>query len=101
MKWIHKKIKTVAVLGGSGSFAISNAKRAGADAFVSADFKYHDFFKAEGDLLITDIGHYESEQFTKDLLVSFLTKKISNFAPALPECKVVLSHTHTNPISYL
>jgi len=94
-------IRKVAVLGGSGSFALDAAKRAGADAFVSADFKYHDFFKAEGKILVTDIGHYESEQFTKDLLVSFLTKKISNFAPALPGGKVVLSQTHTNPISYL
>lgn len=94
-------IQKVAVLGGSGSFAIDAAKGAGADAFVSSDFKYHDFFKAEDQLLLADIGHYESEQYTKDLLVSFLTKKISNFAPALPGGKVVLSKTHTNPISYL
>ncbi|MAP54259.1 Nif3-like dinuclear metal center hexameric protein [Altibacter sp.] len=86
---IHK----VAVLGGSGSFAIDAAKRLGADAFVSADFKYHDFFKAEGAILLADIGHYESEQFTKELLVSFLNKKISNFA-------IVLSKINTNPISY-
>ena len=90
---LQKKIKKVAVLGGSGSFAIEAAKAAGADAFVSSDFKYHDFFKAEKSILLTDIGHYESEQYTKDLLVSFLTKKISNFA-------VVLSQTNTNPISY-
>jgi dinuclear metal center YbgI/SA1388 family protein len=54
---LHKKIKKVAVLGGAGSFAISDAKRAGADAYVSADFKYHEFFKAEKDILLADIGH--------------------------------------------
>jgi dinuclear metal center YbgI/SA1388 family protein len=91
---IHKKIKKVAVLGGSGSFAISNAKRAGADAYVSADFKYHEFFKAEKSILLADIGHYESEQFTKNLLVDYLTKKFSNFA-------VILSEKSTNPIYYI
>lgn len=92
--FINKKIKKVAVLGGSGSFAISNAKRAGADAYVSADFKYHEFFKAENSVLLADIGHYESEQFTKNLLVDYLTKKFSNFA-------VVLSEKSTNPIYYI
>jgi dinuclear metal center YbgI/SA1388 family protein len=90
----NKKIKKVAVLGGSGSFAISNAKRAGADAYVSADFKYHEFFKAEKSILLADIGHYESEQFTKNLLVDHLTKKFSNFA-------VILSEKSTNPIYYI
>ncbi|WP_298881053.1 Nif3-like dinuclear metal center hexameric protein [uncultured Polaribacter sp.] len=92
--FINKKIKKVAVLGGSGSFAISNAKRAGADAYVSADFKYHEFFKAENKILLADIGHYESEQFTKNLLVDYLTKKFSNFA-------VILSEKSTNPIYYI
>jgi dinuclear metal center YbgI/SA1388 family protein len=91
---LHKKIKKVAVLGGAGSFAISNAKNAGADAYVSADFKYHEFFKAEKSILLADIGHYESEQFTKNLLVDYLTKKISNFA-------VILSEKSTNPIYYI
>ena len=89
----HKKIKKVAVLGGSGSFAIRAAKAAGTDAYVTADLKYHDFFIAENNILLCDIGHYESEQYTKELLVSFLTKKISNFA-------IVLSQINTNPISY-
>ncbi len=93
-KKIGKSIKKVAVLGGSGSFAIEKAKNAGADAFVSSDFKYHEFYKAENQLLILDIGHYESEQFTKNLLVDYLTKKFTNFA-------VILSDTHTNPIYYL
>jgi dinuclear metal center YbgI/SA1388 family protein len=87
-------IKKVAVLGGSGSFAISNAIHRGADAYISADFKYHDFFKAEGRILLADVGHYESEQFTKNLLVEYLTKKITSFA-------VILSEKSTNPIYYL
>ncbi len=86
-------ISKVAVLGGSGSFAINAAKQAGADAFVTADLKYHDFFNAENSILLADIGHYESEQFTKELLVSFLNKKITTFA-------VVLSQINTNPITY-
>ncbi|WP_435415646.1 Nif3-like dinuclear metal center hexameric protein [Polaribacter aestuariivivens] len=92
--FIDKKIKKVAVLGGSGSFAISNAKKAGADAYVSADFKYHEFFKAENSILLADIGHYESEQFTKNLLVDYLTKKFTNFA-------IILSEKSTNPIYYI
>ena len=91
---LHKKINKVALLGGSGSFAIEAAKKAGADAFISADFKYHDFFKAENCILLADIGHYESEQFKKNLIVDFLTKKISNFA-------IILSEKRTNPIYYL
>ena len=86
-------ISKIAVLGGSGSFAINAAKQAGSDVFVTADLKYHDFFNAENSILLADIGHYESEQFTKELLVSFLNKKISTFA-------VVLSQINTNPITY-
>jgi dinuclear metal center YbgI/SA1388 family protein len=93
-KLLGKKIKKVAVLGGSGSFAIEAAKKEGADVFISADFKYHDFFKAENGILLADIGHYESEQFTKNLIVDFLTKKITNFA-------IILSERRTNPIYYL
>ena len=88
-----KKIKKVAVLGGSGSFAIDRAKKAGADIFLTADLKYHDFYKAEGSLVLADIGHYESEQFTKNLLHSYLKKNFANFA-------IVLSNTNTNPIKY-
>ena len=92
--FLNKKIKKVAVLGGSGSFAIDIAKKAGADAFISSDFKYHDFFKAENTILLADVGHYESEQYTKNLIHSFLKKKMTNFA-------ILLSQTNTNPISYL
>jgi dinuclear metal center YbgI/SA1388 family protein len=92
--FIGKKIKKVAVLGGSGSFAIKHAKKANADVYVSADFKYHEFFTAENRILLADIGHYESEQFTKNLLVDYLTKKFSNFA-------VILAEKSTNPIYYI
>ncbi|TYA84083.1 Nif3-like dinuclear metal center hexameric protein [Seonamhaeicola marinus] len=92
-KLLNKTVKKVAVLGGSGSFAINAAKAAGADVFVTADLKYHDFFTAENQILLADVGHYESEQFTKNLLVTYLTKKITNFA-------VVLSNTNTNPVKY-
>ncbi len=88
-----KQLKKVAVLGGSGSFAIAAAKRADADVYVTADLKYHDFFKSENHLLLVDIGHFESEQFTKNLIVDYLTKKFLNFA-------VVLSEINTNPITY-
>ncbi len=91
---LGKKIKKVAVLGGSGAFAIEAAKRAGVDAFITSDVKYHQFFQAEKQLIIVDIGHYESEQFTKNLLVDYLTKKIPNFA-------VILSEENTNPVKYL
>lgn len=91
---LDKPIKKVAVLGGSGSFAIKNAIQAGADAYISADFKYHEFFKAEKRILLADVGHYESEQFTKNLLVDYLSKKFSTFA-------IILSEKSTNPIHYI
>ena len=91
---LNKKIKKVAVLGGSGSFAIKNAIRQGADAYISADFKYHEFFQAEKRILLADVGHYESEQFTKNLLVEYLNKKFSTFA-------IILSEESTNPIYYI
>lgn len=90
---LKKPVKKVAVLGGSGCFAIEKAKRSGANFFITADLKYHDFYKAEQKLVLADIGHYESEQYTKDLLHSFLSKKISNFA-------LILAYTKTNPIKY-
>ncbi|WP_424495018.1 Nif3-like dinuclear metal center hexameric protein [Salinimicrobium sp. GXAS 041] len=92
-KLLNKPIKKIAVLGGSGSFAIEHAKKADADMYITADLKYHDFYKAEEKLVLADIGHFESEQFTKSLLVSYLKKKFANFA-------VVLSNTDTNPIKY-
>ncbi|MUU77965.1 Nif3-like dinuclear metal center hexameric protein [Winogradskyella endarachnes] len=93
-KPLNKPIKRIAVLGGSGSFAISAAKAANADLFITADLKYHDFFNAENNIVLADIGHYESEQFTKSFLVDYLSKKITNFA-------IILSKTNTNPVKYL
>ena len=97
----NKKIKKVAVLGGSGSFGISYAKRSGADIYITSDLKYHDFYRAENQIILVDIGHYESEQFTKNLIVDYLTKKFSNFAAALPEGRIILTEKNTNPINYL
>jgi len=91
--FLGKKIHKVAVLGGSGAFAISAAKTSGADIFITSDIKYHQFFEAENRILIADIGHYETEQFTKNLLVDYLTKKMPNFA-------ISLSESITNPIKY-
>ena len=90
---LAKPIKRVAVLGGSGAFAIGAARAAGADIFITGDVKYHEFFQAEGKMVIADIGHYESEQFTKNLLAEYLSEKIPNFA-------ISLSETKTNPINY-
>lgn len=91
---LEKEIKKVAVLGGSGAFAIDNAIASGADLYITADVKYHEFYKAENKLVIADIGHYETEQYTKNLLVDYLTKKFTNFA-------IVLSVCNTNPVKYL
>lgn len=88
-----KKISKIAVLGGSGAFAIRQAIGSGADAFITSDIKYHQFYESEGKLLLMDIGHFESEQFTKSLLLDYLTKKIPNFA-------ISLSEVITNPIKY-
>lgn len=99
-KLLGKPIKKVAVLGGSGSFAIRNAIAVNADVYVTSDIKYHEFYQAENKLIIADIGHYESEQFTKNLLVDYLTKKNANFAPALPVGRIILSEKNTNPIYY-
>ncbi|MCI5055628.1 MAG: Nif3-like dinuclear metal center hexameric protein [Flavobacteriales bacterium] len=88
-----EKIKKVAVCGGSGSFLLGQARRQGAQAFITADFKYHEFFDAEDQIAICDIGHYESEQFTSEVFSSILTKKFPNFA-------LRNSEINTNPINY-
>ena len=93
-EFLGKSIQKVAVLGGSGSFAISNAKQAGADVFLTSDLKYHNFYEAENQLVLADIGHFESERFTKNYIVDFLKKKIPNFA-------VNFSEENTNPVKYL
>lgn len=86
-------IKTVAVCGGSGSFLVRKALAAGAEVFVTADIKYHQFFETSKSMMIADIGHYESEQFTKELFFELLTKNFPNFA-------IRLSNVNTNPIKY-
>ena len=88
-----KNIKSVAVCGGAGSFLLPSAISQRADVLVSSDFKYHEFFDADKKIMIADIGHYESEQFTKDLLIEVLKEKFTNFA-------IIFSKTATNPLSY-
>jgi hypothetical protein len=88
------KVKKVAVCGGAGSFLLPTAIGRGADVFISADFKYHEFFDADSKIIIADIGHYESEQYTKELLGEFLQEKFPTFA-------IIFSNVVTNPISYL
>lgn len=90
---LDKKIKRVAICGGSGSFLLPRAIASGADAFVSGDFKYHQFFDADRKILVADIGHYESEQYTKEIFYELLTKKFTKFA-------VHLSEVNTNPVNY-
>lgn len=90
---ISRPIRSVAVCGGAGSFLLGTAKEAAADAFVTADFKYHEFFDAEGTLLIADIGHFESEQFTVQLLFDIVSEKKPNFALHCTEL-------NTNPVQY-
>jgi len=91
---LSKPIKTVAICGGSGSFLLSDAIRSKADIFITGDFKYHEFFDAENHLIIADIGHFESEQFTPQLLAEKLKEKFTKFA-------VHLTDLNTNPINYL
>jgi dinuclear metal center YbgI/SA1388 family protein len=88
-----KAIETVALCGGSGSLLLKDAIRAKADVFITGDFKYHQFFDAEGKIVIADIGHYESEQFTVEIFEQILNEKFPTFA-------VLLSKLNTNPVKY-
>jgi dinuclear metal center YbgI/SA1388 family protein len=90
---LGKPVKKVAVCGGSGRFLLKNAVAAGADAYITADFKYHEYFDADKQLLLIDTGHYESEQFTPEIFYEIIRKKFSTFA-------IHLSKTNTNPINY-
>lgn len=90
---INKGIEKVAVCGGSGSFLLNEAISAGADIFITADFKYHQFFDADNRIIIADIGHYESEQFTIELFRALILKKFPTFA-------VRLTEVNTNPVNY-
>ncbi len=90
---LNKPVKKVALCGGAGSFLIGAAMAAGADFYISGDIKYHEFFDADGRLVIADIGHYESEQFTIDLLFDILSRKFPTFA-------VLKTGVKTNPVRY-
>jgi dinuclear metal center YbgI/SA1388 family protein len=89
----QKNIKKVALCGGAGSFLTAKAMSMGADAYVTADVKYHEFFEAEGRMLLADIGHWESEQFTIDLVHDYLKEKFPTFA-------VLKTEVNTNPVLY-
>ena len=97
IKYTHllgKKVKKVAVCGGAGGFLLSNAIAAGADIFITSDYKYHEFFDADGKIVIADIGHFESEQFTIDLLSEVLQKEFEKI-------NVFSTKKVTNPVNYL
>ena len=89
-----KKVSKVAVCGGSGSFLLEAAIASGADVFLTSDFKYHQFFDADNKVVIVDIGHYESEQYTPELIRDLLKQKFGIFATHL-------SKVNTNPVNYL
>lgn len=90
---LSKPIERIAVCGGAGGFLLKEAKRSGADVFVTADYKYHEFFDAEGTIMITDVGHYESEQYTQELLLDILKDKFE-------EVSFTITSVTTNPIKY-
>lgn len=91
--FLNKPIQKVALCGGSGSFLLKNAINSKSDVYISSDFKYHEFFDAENQILITDIGHYETEQFTPEIFYEIISKKFPTFATCLTE-------TNTNPVNY-
>lgn len=91
--FLNKPVKKIAVCGGSGSFLVNAAKKAGAEFYITADVKYHEFFDAEDQLVIADIGHYESEQYTIDLLHDILVDKFRTFA-------ILKTSLNTNPVKY-
>jgi dinuclear metal center YbgI/SA1388 family protein len=90
---LNKSIKKVALCGGSGSFLLNNAINSKSDVYISSDFKYHEFFDAEDKILITDIGHYESEQFTPEIFYDIISNKFPTFA-------TYLTAINTNPVNY-
>ncbi len=91
---LHKKVKKIAICGGSGNFLINSAYRQNADVFITGDIKYHEFFEHQGEMTIVDAGHFETEQFTKELIHSFLIENFPNFA-------VQISEINTNPVLFL
>ena len=93
-KPVLDQVQRIAICGGSGSFLLEDAVRSKADVFITGDYKYHQFFDADSRIIIADIGHYESEQFTPELILEILYQKFGNFA-------LHLSKVETNPINYL
>lgn len=91
---VNRKVRKIALCGGSGSFLRFQASSSGADAYLSSDFKYHEWFDAEGHLSYIDLGHYESEQFTKELIFNYLRKKALSLQSQI-------SKVNTNPVNYL
>ncbi len=88
------KIKKIALCGGAGGFLLKQAIASGSELFLSSDFKYHEYFKADGKIIIADIGHFESERYTIDVLFDLISKKFRTFASHYTKC-------NTNPIQYL
>ena len=91
---LNKQVKKVAVCGGSGSFLLNDAIQAKADVFITSDFKYHQFFDADGQIVVADIGHFESEICTQELIYDYLSEKFTTFVACF-------SKVNTNPINYL
>ena len=92
--FLENPVTKIAVCGGAGIFLLPAAIAGGAQVYITSDIKYHDFFDADGRTLLADIGHYESEQFTIDLLSDFLQQKFPNFA-------VLKTEINTNPVNYI
>jgi dinuclear metal center YbgI/SA1388 family protein len=90
---INKNVSKIAICGGSGNFLIKKAIDKNADVLITSDLKYHDYFMSENKIVLIDIGHYESEQHTKDLIFEYLNKKLTNIA-------LHLSNVDTNPVKY-
>jgi dinuclear metal center YbgI/SA1388 family protein len=91
---VKESVSSVAVCGGAGFFLLKNAISQGADIYITSDVKYHEFFDAENKIVLADIGHYESEQFTKDLIKD-------NLSVQFPGLKIIVGAVNTNPVSYL
>ena len=91
---LDQNVKSVAVCGGVGGFLLKDAIKSGAQVFITSDYKYHEFFDANDKIVIADIGHYESEQFTINLLQELISRKFSTFAA---HC----TKLNTNPVNYL
>jgi putative NIF3 family GTP cyclohydrolase 1 type 2 len=91
---LRRPVKTVAICGGAGDFLLDEAVKAGADAFITGEMHYHQYFGYEQQIQICVIGHYQSEQFTSEIFRDII-------AEACPDVKTFIAETCTNPILYL